>query len=166
MFLGWRHAEFEECLSQEKFVQELKQALNELQTPAFQYADLRRDQPDPDEVIRQRLGEDRSRTSTHTGERTGLLSQLSYSSPQAGIMFPTTSHAPSYATASTGSLANTDIPRNIASPNVSEPAGEPAVMSNPVTPTRPMTFDNGNSEARSSRDSPREQEVHYVQAKN
>ena len=36
-----RHAEFEECLSQEKLLQELKQAFDQLQTPTFDYQDLR-----------------------------------------------------------------------------------------------------------------------------
>ena len=36
-----RHAEFEECLSHEKFVEELDKAFQEMQTPTMQYQDWR-----------------------------------------------------------------------------------------------------------------------------
>ena len=81
-------------------------------------------------------------------------------------MFPTTAHAPSYSTSSSGAVDRIHAPRSNSSPNVSEPAGEPAVMSNPVTPTRRMNFDTGNTSARSSQEPIVDQEVHYVKARN
>ena len=56
-----RHAEFEECFSHEEFVKEMQRAFDNVQTPTFQYSDVRRDQASPDEVIGQRLGGTRSR---------------------------------------------------------------------------------------------------------
>ena len=41
-----RHAEFEECLVHEKFVNELSKVFTELQRPDMQYTDVRRDQMD------------------------------------------------------------------------------------------------------------------------
>ena len=73
-----RHAEFEECLSHDKFVDELKAAFEQVQSPTFQYTDVRRDQVDPDDVPTQ-----------------SLLSRLAEAAPDSQI-FTHLSRAPGY----------------------------------------------------------------------
>ena len=78
-----RHAEFEECLTHEKFVEEMKKAFDNVQTPTFQYADVRRDQVDPDAGDQE--------------EQEGLLSRMARTGSE--VPFEThsrTSHAPGW----------------------------------------------------------------------
>ena len=59
-----RHAEFEECLVHEKFVQELSKVFDAVSTPTFEFYDARSDQVDPDEVIEQAVhGDNEQRLS-------------------------------------------------------------------------------------------------------
>ena len=49
-----RHAEIAECLTQEAFLKEMNQAFQNATGTTFEYADVRRDQRTPDEVVRER----------------------------------------------------------------------------------------------------------------
>ena len=120
-----RHAEFEECLVQEKFVQEMQKAFEEVQTPTFQYYDVRRDQVDPEEVTGQRSAPNlRGDGPAYAGD--GLLMRLAESSPAGGIIYPQTSHAPR---SPPPVPSEPRTPRRLGTP--AEPASEPAGLISP-----------------------------------
>ena len=135
-----RHAEFEECLSQEKFIEELKTAFDAVQTPTFQYSDVRIDQESPEEVIGQ------TAPTMTEGDRRGLLSAMSQASPAAGVIFPTTSHAPSTAAPPSRRIPGTASGPMIISPQP-EPAQEPLATSTPVRQS-PLTGTSPSSPSR------------------
>ena len=81
-----RHAEFEECLSHEKFIQSIKHAFDVAGQPVFEYVDVRSEQPDDDprDHVVPTVGE------TNSG---GLLSRLAESAP-GSMIYPQRSAAP------------------------------------------------------------------------
>ena len=93
-----RHAEQEECLSHDKFIDEMKKAFDELKTPTFTYTDVRREQVTPGQVMGNVTGN--SGTENLSPESTenlsgGLMSRLAGTVPDGGILYRQTSQAPS-----------------------------------------------------------------------
>ena len=115
-----RHAEFEECLVHEKFVNELSKTFTELQRPDMQYTDVRRDQMD--------TVPSGTTPPPETGLASGLISRLGQGEPDTLLYFPAqTSHAPAYTPDEQGDAMNTS--------QLPEPAQEPT----PLSPVREET---------------------------
>ena len=106
-----RHAEFEECLAHEKFIEEMQKTFKEVSGPTFQYADVRNSQMDPEQVIGSALKSpmrDVDSKMPGEGEDTSLTTKIAKApstparpterrerpSPATGIFFPQVSHAP------------------------------------------------------------------------
>ena len=124
-----RHAEFEECLSQEKFVDDLKQTFEKVQLPTFEYVDVRRDQMPEEEV-----------NEEPRCEGTGLLARLARLSTRDGMPFIQTSHAPGAGEAS----SSQETPGSSSRPMIERRRPEfqePEVELQPAEPTgRPQSF--------------------------
>ena len=110
-----RHAEFEECLAHEKFVEEMQKAFAEVSVPTFEYTDVRTSQMDPEEVIgsavqspmkdeepmqcdsdnreESMMSKIAKATPSTPARKTGTSERVR-PSPATGIFFPQASHAP------------------------------------------------------------------------
>ena len=132
-----RHAEFEECLVHEKFVEELKKAFENVQTTTFDYVDLRRDQfVDPADMVDSVVhgnGNAEARATMSEQERTGLLSQMREYAPTSGIIFPRTSHARASSSTEPNPVEATPLPRRSRTPH--EPDAEVTPEVDPMLQT-------------------------------
>ena len=116
-----RHAEFEECLVHEKFIDELSEVFKELQRPDMQYTDVRKDQMDSGPL--DQTGQE------NEGPNKGLMSRVGQVDSDSIVFFPArTPHAPSY-TPDDGRPLSSGQGDPLASSAMPEPAQEPTPLS-------------------------------------